>query len=130
MVAGRSVCSLKVCNGNRAVELGCGGFWANAKGTGESLVESWSDRIGCSARGRHVLAIQDTSDIQFATSKGRRRGLGKIKTGNVFGLSLHAMLGVDGGSGTCLGLIGGKVWTRSTRRKLDHSKRPLAKKES
>jgi len=130
MVARKSVCVRKLSNGKRCVEVGFGRFLANAKVTVEAIVESWSDRIGAAASGRHVLAIQDTSDIQFATSTGRRRGLGKIKTGNVFGLSLHAMLGVDAGSGVCLGLIAGEVWTRSPRKKPDHRKRALAKKES
>jgi hypothetical protein len=130
MVACKSVRARKLSNGKRAIEVGFGRFLANAKVTVETLVESWSDRIGATACGRHVLAIQDSSDIQFATSKGRRRDLGRINPGNVFGLSLHAMLGVDADSGVCLGLIGGKVWTRSVRKKLHHGTRPLAKKES
>jgi hypothetical protein len=130
VVVRKSVCLRKLSSGRRAVEVGFGRFLANAKVTVESLVESWSDRTAAAARGRHVLAIQDTSDIHFATSEGRRRGLGKVKTGNVFGLSLHAMLGVDADSGACLGLVGGKVWTRGNRKKSDPGKRPLAKKES
>lgn len=130
MVARKSVCVRKLSRGKRAVEVGFGRFLANRKVTAQTVVESWSDLIGASARGRHVLAIQDTSDIQFATSEDDRRGLGKIKTGNVFGLSLHAMLGIDADSGACLGLVGGKVWTRGPEKKPDHHKRLLAEKES
>src|ERR1700687_1015068 len=130
MVARKSVCMRHLASGCRSLEVGFGRFLANPNVTREELTESWSDRIGTAACGRHVLAIQDTSDIQFATSPDNRRGLGQVKAGNVFGLSLHAMLGVDAESGRCLGLIGGTIWTRTGKVELDHHKRPLSQKES
>jgi len=126
----KSVCVRKLSRCKRALEVGFGRFLTNRKVAVQTVIESWSDQIGASARGRHVLAIQDTSDIQFATREDNRRGLGKIKTGNVFGLSLHAMLGVAADSGACLGLVAGKVWTRGNENKPEHRKRPLAEKES
>lgn len=119
----------KLSRGRRAAEVGFGRFLSNTRVTVGTVIESWSDQIRTAAVGRHVLAIQDTSDIQFETSAEDRRGLGKIKTGNSFGLSLHAMLGVDAQSGICLGLVAGKVWTRHEK-KSDHHKRRLVEKES
>jgi hypothetical protein len=102
---------------------------ANPRIAVETVIESWSDQIRTAAVGRHILAVQDTSDIEFETRPEDRRGLGKIKQGYSFGLSLHAMLGVDAQSGICLGLVAGRIWTRREK-KSDHHKRPLVEKES
>jgi len=87
-------------------------FIANSRVTVDRLVEGWSEQTRIAVRDRHVLAIQDTSDIKFSTTQDDRRGLGKVGKGNVFGVLLHAMITVDADSGACLGLAGGKVWTR------------------
>jgi hypothetical protein len=79
---------------------------------------------------RHVLAIQDTSDINFTTTKARDRGLGAIGKGSGRGVLLHAMLGLDAETGGVLGLVSGRVWTRDGQVTVDHKKRPLSEKES
>lgn len=105
-------------------------FLANASVTVDKLTEGWSDQTRLAAAGRHVLAIQDTGEIKFATTEESRRGLGKIKKGNVFGVLLHPMLAVDADSGAVLGLAGGTVWTRSGEAKTPHAQRRLTDKES
>ena len=70
-------------------------FLANERVTADKLVEGWSDLTRSAAVGRHVLAIQDTSDIKFATTADNRRGLGKVGKGNIYGVRLHAMLAVE-----------------------------------
>jgi hypothetical protein len=77
-----------------------------------------------------VLAIQDTSEINFRTKPGRQRGLGEIGKGVGRGLLLHAMVAVDAASDVCLGLVAGKIWTRQGRVTVPHDKRPLEQKES
>ena len=105
-------------------------FIANSRVTVDRLVEGWSEQTRIAVRDRHVLAIQDTSDIKFSTTQDDRRGLGKVGKGNVFGVLLHAMITVDADSGACLGLAGGKVWTRKGDVKVPHAQRTLANKES
>ena len=105
-------------------------FLANERVTLERLIEGWSEPTREAVRGRHVLAIQDSSEIKFSTTAEDRRGLGEIGKGNSFGVILHAMMAVDADKGTCLGLAGGKVWTRKGRVKVPHAKRTLANKES
>jgi Transposase DDE domain len=107
-----------------------GRFLANPKVTVERLIEGWSDQTAEAASGRHVLAIQDTSEINFSTTPPRRRGLGEIGKGNGRGVLLHAMLALDADEGICLGLVTGEVWTRSGRVSIPHDDRPLADKES
>jgi hypothetical protein len=130
MVVRKNVCLRRLSGGRRPLEVCFGRFLSNPKVTVAGVIESWSERTRAAARGRHVLALQDTSEIKFATGAEDRRGLGKIKKGNAFGLLLHPMLGVDADSGICLGLVAGKLWNRKDVVKTPHNNRSLAEKES
>jgi Transposase DDE domain len=105
-------------------------FLANERVTVDRLIEGWSEQTGLAATDRHVLAIGDTCEIKFPTTEANRRGLGKVKKGNAFGVLLHPMLAVDADSGAVLGLAGGTVWTRSDEVKIPYAQRRLMDKES
>ena len=94
------------------------------------IVQGWSRLTGAASAGRHVLAIQDTTGVKFPTTAQRRRGLGLLKSGNTYGVLVHAMIAVDADSRACLGLIGGDIWTRSGVVDTPHRSRPLADRES
>jgi len=130
MVAGSDVCLRRLAKGNRGREVRFNRFLSNAKVTTARIIESWSEGTVAAAEGRHILAIQDTSEINFATTARRRRGLGEIGKGNGHGVLLHSMLAVDAENGSCLGLLGGEVWTRKGRRTISHDLRDLSDKES
>ena len=98
--------------------------------TVERLVAGWGAATSAAIAGRHVLAIQDTSEINFRTTKARTRGLGEIGKGVGRGALLHAMVAVDAKTEACLGLVAGEVWTRSGRVVVPHRKRSLDQKES
>lgn len=102
----------------------------NGKVTTERLIEGWSEQTAPAAAGRHVLAIQDTSEINFRTTKDRRRGLGEIGKGVGRGVLVHAMLALDADNGSCLGLVAGRIWTRKGRVTIPHDKRALEDRES
>jgi hypothetical protein len=119
-----------LAKGVRGQEVRFNRFLGNAKVTTGRVIESWSEGTGAAAEGRHVLAIQDTSEINFATTAKRRRGLGEIGHGNGRGVLLHPMLAVDAENGICLGLVSGQVWTRKGRRTVSHDLRDLSDKES
>jgi Transposase DDE domain len=130
MVAGSDVCLRRLAKGNRALEVQFNRFLRNPKVTTERVIESWSEGTAAEAEGRHILAIQDTSEINFATTAERRRGLGEIGKGIGRGVLLHPMLAVDAENGSCLGLVSGRVWTREGRRTVSHGLRDLSDKES
>ena len=98
--------------------------------TAEALIAGWGARTAVACAGRHVLAIQDTSEINFTTTVERRRGLGEIGKGSGRGVLLHAMLGLDAETGGVLGLVAGRIWTREGRVRVAHGKRLLSDKES
>jgi hypothetical protein len=129
MVARKTVC-LRRLGVDRRGELRVNRFFASEKVTTEKIVASWSGRTAAACAGRHVLAVQDTSEIKFSTSALRRRGLGPVKKGNTHGLLVHAMIAVDAQSGACLGLVGGEVWTRDGVVATDHAARPPDERES
>lgn len=130
MVAGKDVCLRRLSKGDRALEVRFNRFLGHDKVTPERIIESWSESTVAAVEGRHVLAIQDTSEIHFNTTARRRRGLGEIGKGNHHGVLLHPMLAVDADTGACLGLLSGEVWTRQGRRTVSHDKRDLSDKES
>jgi hypothetical protein len=130
MVVGKDVCLRRLAKGVRAREVRFNRFLGNTKVTTARVIESWSEGTVAAAEGRHVLAIQDTSEINFATTTERRRGLGEIGHGNGRGVLLHPMLAVDAENGSCLGLVSGQVWTRNGRRTVSHDLRDLSDKES
>jgi hypothetical protein len=130
MVAKQSACLRRLADGARGGIVGFGRFLANRRVTVGGIIAGWSAAAGEACAGRHVLAIQDTSEINFTTTRSQRRGLGEIGKGGGRGVLLHAMLAVDASSGGLLGLVSGRVWSRKGRVKVPHNKRPLKRKES
>src|SRR5258705_5642521 len=130
MVAGSDVCLRRLAKGNRAQEMRFNRFLGNAKVTTAGVIESWSEGTVAAAEGRHVLAIQDTSEITFTTAARRRRGLGEIGKGNGRGVLLHPMLAADAENGSSLGLVSGQVWTRRGRGTVSHDLRDWSDKEA
>lgn len=130
MVAREKTCLRQLSAGSRAQEVGFGRFIANERVTVERLIEGWSEQTASTVAGRHVLAIQDLSEINFQTTKERRRGLGEIGKGTGRGVLAHVMMALDAETGSCLGLVAGSVWTRQGRVKIPHDKRRLEDKES
>ena len=130
MVARKSVCLRRAAGGQRSQIVRYGRFLDNRKVTVASLIEGWGKQTAIAVAGRHVLAIHDTSEINFRTSPEHRRGLGEIAKGNSYGVLLHPMLAVDAQSGDSLGLVAGEIWTRQGRQVIAHDKRAASERES
>lgn len=112
MVRSGTSCLRRIADGRRRVEVQFHRLLHNPKVTTERIIDGWSAPTLPACAGRHVLAIQDTSEISFRTTPGRRRSLGAIGKGVGRGILLHPAIAVDAGTGDCLGLLGGRVWTR------------------
>lgn len=80
--------------------------------------------------GLHVLVIQDTSEINYESRCGRKRGLGTVGNGSDVGLFTHPMLAVDAERGHCLGLLDVQTWRRFKAKSKDYRKLPIEEKES
>ena len=98
--------------------------------TAEEMIATAADHTARAAKDRHVLAIQDTTELNFAKHSGSKRGFGKVGNGVDIGLFMHPVVVVAADNGGILGLAGA-ITTNRTRRVSKHRrKRPVDKKES
>ena len=114
MVARSTVCVRRL-DVSRGGVLRHGRLLASPRVTVEKIIASWAETTRVAAAGRHVLAIQDTTEVKFKTAADRRRGLGLVTKGTVHGVLVHSMIAMDAASGACLGAVTGEVWTRAGR---------------
>jgi hypothetical protein len=82
------------------------------------------------AAGRHVLAIQDTTELNFAGHGGSKRGFGTVGNGRDIGLFVHPVLVAEAGTGGVIGLAGVLLHNRAAGPLRDRRARPIAEKES
>lgn len=129
MVSQQTVC-LRRLAGNRAREVQFGRWLANDKVTSTALLANAYARTGAVAAGRHVLAIQDTSELNHQAHAGRVRGLGTVGNGSDLGLFIHPLLAVDATDGACLGLAHLHHWIRTKKAHPHYRRLPIERKES
>ena len=82
------------------------------------------------AEGRHVLAIQDTTELNFSQHGGSKRGFGKVGNGVDIGLFLHPVVVVAADSGGILGLAEAITLNRTRAVTRHRRKRAVESKES
>src|ERR1051326_1298322 len=105
-------------------------FLSNEAVTVEEMVAHRATLVAGAARGRHVLAIQDTSEINYQAQSGRKHGLGTVGNGTDVGLFVHPVLAVDAQTQECLGLVDAQVWRRTEGKAENYQRLPIEEKES
>jgi hypothetical protein len=127
----RSTVRLRQLGCNRAEEVRLGRFLHNDRVSLEALNRGAGEWVGRLAQGcRHVLAIQDTTELNFQRHARRTRGLGPVGNGTDQGLFLHPLLAVAAEGGRCLGLACANLWVRRGKITTGRRQRPLAAKEA
>lgn len=116
--------------GTRAGEVGAHRFLGSAAVTPEALLAGFAERTARAARGCDIVAVQDTSEINFAGRSAARRGLGPAGDGESPGFFVHPVVAVDAVSEAVLGLAGVQIWTRAEGRVSERRHRDFADKES
>src|SRR6476646_4817269 len=97
---------------DEAVVQGVYEFWDNARISDREILsphQRWT--VERAAGYETVLAIQDTSEVDYSDRKATR-GLGPISNAKARGLKVHTILAASG-EGVPLGLLGQEVWARS-----------------
>ena len=103
---------------------------SNESVTACAIDESFGERLKPQVTGRHILVIQDTTELNFEAHADRLRDLGTVGNGTDHGLFLHPQLAVDADSDRCFGLVGAQVWNRTEGAVIDRNRRPIEDKES
>jgi len=129
-VTDRQTVCLRNLADDRAEQVKFRRFLASEAVTVEEMVSHRAMFVAAAVKGRHVLAIQDTSEINYQAQSGRKQRLGKVGNGSDVGLFVHPVLGVDALTGECLGLIDTQVWRRTRSKARNYKKLPIERKES
>jgi Transposase DDE domain len=115
---------------NRAEKVGLTRFFRNPRVTADEILRTAAQRTGAAAAGRHVLLIEDTSEINYEAKAKRKRGLGQVGNGADVGLFVHPALAVDAENGAVVGLAGATIWRRTRVKEDDYQSLPIEEKES
>jgi hypothetical protein len=121
---------------DRASQKGCYRFLHHPKVTELSLINEMTDRCSKTAKGRHLIVIQDSSSFNLNNHYYRIKknsGIGTIEDNLTLGFFMHASLVMDAFTETMLGFSGVQLWHRvydDPNRGKHISKLPIEKKES
>jgi Transposase DDE domain len=116
--------------GDRAGEMSVHRFLSSPAVTVEEIVATAGRRTAQACAGRRIVAVQDTTEVNFAGRSRARRGLGPAGDGRTPGFFLHAVIAVEAEDEALLGVIDARPWTRRPGRVAARRLRPLAEKES
>lgn len=128
---GRQQCvSLRQLGGERAQQVRYNRFLANRRVTVKKLTDTVCSELSHRVKGRHVLLLEDTTELNYQSHAGRAKGLGTVGNGRDLGLFLHPVLAVDAEDSCCLGLAHVHLWKRLKRKAENYKQLPLQEKES
>jgi hypothetical protein len=96
----------------------------------ERIVETLAARTAVQCGGRRILAVQDTTEINFSGRDKKRRGFGPAGDGKTPGFFIHPVIAIDVETEAVVGLVDAAIWTRSAGRVAARRSRPLGDKES
>jgi hypothetical protein len=126
----RTAASLRLLSDTRAEAVGFARFFHNPHVSVEEILATAGARTAAAAVGRDVLLIEDSSEVNYQSKAGRKRGLGTVGNGTDIGLFVHPALAIDAADGTVLGLAGATIWQRRTAKQADYQTQPIEAKES
>ena len=103
----------------------------------ESLISECTTRVTTMCKGKHLLVIQDTTEINLQNHAGRLKpgnGLGPVGNNTDVGFFLHPSLVLDASTLTPLGFssidICHRSWDKADRYSRGYRKLPIEEKES
>lgn len=96
----------------------------------DRIVETLAARTAVQCAGRRILAVQDTTEINFAGRDKKRRGFGPAGDGKTPGFFIHPVIAIDVESEAVVGLVDAEIWTRSAGRVACRRSRAIETKES
>lgn len=113
--------SIRQLSKDRSEETAYYRLLRNSSLTEGFLMSRFGEQVNELAKGIHVLAISDTTDIDMSRHRGRIKpdtGIGYIGDGRGYGYNCHATLAVNADTGMALGLANAFLWNRPTSKSL------------
>ena len=120
---------MKTVGGNRAGAVAAHRFLSHVDVTPGAILEDAVALTAVACAGLDVLAIQDTTEINFSGRDLGRVGLGPAGDGVALGFFLHPVVAVEQVTGDVLGLADAAIWTRGTEKARDPKTRAFEDKE-
>lgn len=114
----------------RAEKVAFTRLFRNRQVSKQEIIRTAAARTAEVAAGRHVLIIEDSSEINYEAKASRKRGLGRVGNGKDVGLFVHPALAVDAVDGSVLGLAAATIWRREAKKADDYQALPIEDKES
>lgn len=107
-------------------------FWDNHKVTPDRILQHQiKETIAVSAEQKFILAVQDTTELDFSTHKSAR-GLGYLESSKQQGIKVHTALAISS-DGLPLGILWQRQWVRPIEeygKKSERKQKPTKDKES
>jgi hypothetical protein len=128
LVARPGSCIRRLGDG-RAGEMQFHRLLHNRSVTADEMSRHASEQTAQRATGRHIVVVQDTSELVLG-SRRARPDYGPVAKGHAAGLLLHMSLAMEAGSQALLGLVAMQVWNRSREALAPRRKRTTTAKES
>jgi hypothetical protein len=114
----------------RAEEIAIGRFFGNVKVTPAEIIATAAQRTAEAAKGRHVLVIEDTTEVNYQSKRKRKRNLGTVGNGIDVGLFIHPAIALDAQDGSVLGVAAATIWRRTRAKQSNYQSLPIEEKES
>lgn len=137
LVSGRSS-SIRQISENRSGQKAFYRLLENEKFSEQNIEQSIVNRCSELCENRHVLCIQDTSEVNLEMHRGRIKrdsGVGKTTKESILGFFLHPCFVVDAQNETALGYSYINLWHRpeqehTNKHEREYKKQPIEAKES
>lgn len=129
IVTQRSLVEHKV-GGGRAGEVAMLHYLASPKTSVDEILAPDVALTANAARGRRIVAAQDTTEVNFAGRDKRRKGLGPAGDGETPGFFIHSVIAVDAEEEAVIGPVSAQIWTRKSGKVTPRRGRVFEERES
>lgn len=126
--------TIRTIGETRAGEMAMHRFLDSPEVTTREMLSTLGARTAAACAGRRIVAVQDTTEINFRGRDRGRRDLGRGGDNVGLGFFLHPLIAVDIESEAVLGLLAAEIWSRPVEQDgsacQQRRRRTLAEKES
>jgi hypothetical protein len=126
--------TIRTIGETRAGEMAVHRFLDSPEVTVEEMLATFGARTAAACAGRRIVAVQDTTEINFRGRDCGRRGLGRGGDNVGLGFFIHPLIAVDVEDEAVLGVLGAEIWSRPPEQdgtaRRQRRQRALEEKES